>query len=499
VSGRRLAAVVVAVAALAAGGCGGSAGRPSAGWVPDDTLVYASLNTEPGSDTVKDAAQVLARLPSWPKVRPFLERSLRGFGAGAGVSLPRDVRPWLGDEAAVALAPQGGGQAGTLFVLDVRDETGAREFLQRLGNPNTRVKHAGTDIDVYGDQATALADGHLLAGPLSLVEKGLDAHEGDSPALTSRDAFRAAIKDAPGDRVAEAYVSARGLKGVVAARGGGGALLAGVLSPPGIRGAFLSLRAAGKAATVTVHEALAGGRRGFLPSTFSTAKAGEAPGAAAVFLEARRLDRVVDRLASRALASAGAGVRDTLGPLVRRRTQVSLLPRGGGSAALLVTAAVPSERKARERLASLQAGLGQALGATAGAAGAAPVVNERTVAGTAAFQLRVTPTFEVDYAVDGGRVLLATDLPALAAGLRGKTTLRETPAWKSVTGDLPDEVTSVGFLDPGRLLPVLEGSGLTRSQQYLAVRDDLRRLRAIGLSGKSGEGETTSEITLSIP
>jgi hypothetical protein len=306
--------------------------------------------------------------------------------------------------------------------------------------------------------------------------------------------------------VAEAYVSARGLKGVVAARGGGAALLAGALSPPGIRGAFLSLRAAGTAATVTVHEALMGGRRGFLPSTFSTAKAGEAPGAAAVFLEARRLDRVVDRLASRALASsrgalssAGAGVRDTLGPLVRRRTQVSLLPRGGGSAALLVTAAVPSERKARERLASLQATLGQALGATAGAAGAAPVVNERTVAGTDAFQLRVTPAFEIDYAVDGGRVLLATDLRALAAGLRGKATLRETPGWKSVTGDLPEKATSVGFLDPGRLLPVLEGSGLTRSQQYLAVRDDLRRLRAIGLSGTSGEGETTSEITLSIP
>jgi hypothetical protein len=147
----------------------------------------------------------------------------------------------------------------------------------------------------------------------------------------------------------------------------------------------------------------------------------------------------------------------------------------------------------------LQSALGQVLGTAADAAGAAPVVNERTVAGTTAFQLRITPAFELDYAVDDGQVLLATDLPALAAGLLEEDPLRRSADWRAVNSDLPDRVTSVGFLDPGRLLPLLEGSGLARSQQYLAVRDDLRRIRAIGLAGTSGEGETTSEITLSIP
>jgi hypothetical protein len=60
-------------------------------------------------------------------------------------------------------------------------------------------------------------------------------------------------------------------------------------------------------------------------------------------------------------------------------------------------------------------------------------------------------------------------------------------------------VGSVGFLDFSQLLDLGEQTGLNDSRAYLAARDDLRKIRAVGVSSSGAEGETTSEIILSIP
>ena len=66
-------------------------------------------------------------------------------------------------------------------------------------------------------------------------------------------------------------------------------------------------------------------------------------------------------------------------------------------------------------------------------------------------------------------------------------------------GDRPDEVASLGFLDFSQLLELGEQTGLNDSRAYLAARDDLSRIRAVGVSSSGDEGETTAEILLSIP
>jgi hypothetical protein len=60
-------------------------------------------------------------------------------------------------------------------------------------------------------------------------------------------------------------------------------------------------------------------------------------------------------------------------------------------------------------------------------------------------------------------------------------------------------VTSLGFLDFSQLLELGEQTGLNDNRAYLAARDDLRRVAAVGFHSRVREGETTAEILLSIP
>jgi hypothetical protein len=63
----------------------------------------------------------------------------------------------------------------------------------------------------------------------------------------------------------------------------------------------------------------------------------------------------------------------------------------------------------------------------------------------------------------------------------------------------PDRVGSLGFLDFSQLLELGEQTGLNDSRAYLAARDDLQKIRAVGVNSSGSEEETTAEILLSIP
>ena len=71
--------------------------------------------------------------------------------------------------------------------------------------------------------------------------------------------------------------------------------------------------------------------------------------------------------------------------------------------------------------------------------------------------------------------------------------------FEDVLGDRSGEVGSLGFLDFSQLLELGEQTGLNDSRAYLAARDDLQKVRAVGVNSSGSEEETTAEILLSIP
>src|SRR5688572_17907468 len=216
-----LALVAAAVLALRACG-GGETGPPPAAdaarMVPADALVYVHLSTDASRPAVARALDLAGRFPSFPRARDAALRRLSQ--AGAGLSFQRDVRPWLGDEAALALLNTPGATAGSLIVLDVTDRRRAEAFLRRVAGPPGRSEYRNTRILAYGNASAAFVDGDLAIGQLPGLRAAIDAQAGRRPSLARSSTFRRAADDLPAGRVADVYASPDGVTRLLAPQGG---------------------------------------------------------------------------------------------------------------------------------------------------------------------------------------------------------------------------------------------------------------------------------------
>ena len=200
-------------------------GGAAAELVPASALAYARLSTDPDDPEARELARLAPRIPGYLRVR---DAALQAISPAPGAfDVRRDVRPWLGEEAAVALVELGGGRFGSLVLARVRDEPRAEALLQRVAGARPGTRYKGTVVRRFGSNAAAFVRGYLVAGPELAVQRSIDAAEDDAPALAESDVFERALAGA--ERPAQVYVAPRGLG---AAPGGGvaGALVA-LLTP----------------------------------------------------------------------------------------------------------------------------------------------------------------------------------------------------------------------------------------------------------------------------
>ena len=130
--------------------------------------------------------------------------------------------------------------------------------------------------------------------------------------------------------------------------------------------------------------------------------------------------------------------------------------------------------------------------------GQAPTFGSAEVAGITAATAQLAPGLELSYAAWDDRLVVSTSLQGIretrrAEGLSGED------AFESVLGDRPSEFSALLFLDLNQLLALGEQAGLAEDPRYLAVRDDLQKLRAAGAVLSREEKFTTAELTFQIP
>jgi hypothetical protein len=130
--------------------------------------------------------------------------------------------------------------------------------------------------------------------------------------------------------------------------------------------------------------------------------------------------------------------------------------------------------------------------------GQAPTFGSADVAGITAATAQLAPGLELSYAAWDDRLVVSTSLQGIretrrAEGLSGED------AFESVLGDRPSEFSALLFLDLNQLLALGEQAGLAENSRYLAVRDDLQKLRAAGAVLSREEKFTTAELTFQIP
>ncbi|HEX3316610.1 MAG TPA: DUF3352 domain-containing protein [Solirubrobacteraceae bacterium] len=513
-----VAVVVVLVLVLSGGGETPPSTR-AAKLVPSDALVFLNLSTDAGRDGTKRALAVANRLPSFGAVKQALARRL-GTRAGP-VNFRRDIRPWLGDEAALAVLPTGGPVSQSELVFAVKDRDKAEQFISRSAGGAGTVKYKGVEIRRYGAVATAFLRDDLVIAPEPVIRSAIDQSHGRGQSLARNDQFTKAYAALPAGRALDAYVSRDGVRRLLAPQGGILGLAGTLVDQPALSGVGIGLSAQGDQARLTVHSVLDPALAKAAPSVlrpFDPTLLGEVPSGVLAYLGVAGVDRAGGRLLGLAGATGvnGAGVaslaqraratlaqragvnldRDVLSVL-RQEAALVILP-GLPTPTLALVAKTPDERRTRLALAKLQVPLARLFTVPASGAGQAPTFQERQIAGVDAFQLRLSPAIELDYAVFDGKLVIATSLAGIQRIKAHKQSLEDDAAFQSVLGSRPSTVTSLVFLDFGQLLALGERTGLGQDPAYLAVRNDLQRVRAVGTASTAGKNQSTAEITIAL-
>src|SRR5205085_9985180 len=116
---------------------------------PSDALAYVNLSIDSSRPAVKRAMTLASKLPSYALLRVAIQSRLSGLTAQNGsIDFSRDIRPWLGGEAAIALLNTPSSTAGSLIVLDVRDHGRAEAFLNQAG-AQSKGSYKGTQLRSY--------------------------------------------------------------------------------------------------------------------------------------------------------------------------------------------------------------------------------------------------------------------------------------------------------------------------------------------------------------
>jgi hypothetical protein len=517
------AVVVAAVIALAVAiGGGGSDGGPppatgAAAIVPADALAYVHLSTDDARPGVKHALALAARFPDYPLLLAALATRIPG-----GPFSTR-IRPWLGKEAALALLNTTSTTAGTLIVLDVADRARARSFLSQIGAA-PGATYRGVQLLRRGPASElAFVSHYLVLGQDPSVKAAIDVAKAGSPSLAGDLTYRRAAATEPDGRVLDAYASAAGVRRLLVAQGGLAGAIGALLYRPALAGVSMSLSAQAPGAQVQIHTVLDPALvqvSGAGASSFAPSLEPQLPAGSSLALDVTGLDKLAPRVLN---AGAAGGIAGGLGPLLSRlgealraegintqhilslfdgETALAIAPgTGDRTPALVIIARTANPSAARAELATLEVPLAQVLTPAPSASSSSAVIpafTDRQVDGVTVHQLPIASGLELDYAVFRNLVVVSTSLDGIAAVASARDTLARDPSFKATLGARPSRVTSLLFLNFSQLLSLGGQTGLLRGATFNAVRADLEKVRAVGLSSTSGENDSTAELSLQI-
>lgn len=188
---------------------------------PADSVAYAMMYLQPSTGQRMNLAELLGRMPGFAdqaaldqKIHEIAQRLL----ADAGFDYEADLRPWLGDQLAIAAGGSGlaTGQPAVVALISVTDPGQAEAALERMAAADETAyraeAHRGVAVMVSPDSAYALLDDLLVVSDAAAaVRAALDADADRAPSLADEPAFSTAMGRLPADHLGVAYLDLAGL------------------------------------------------------------------------------------------------------------------------------------------------------------------------------------------------------------------------------------------------------------------------------------------------
>ena len=224
-----LGLALVGLLALVVAGCGsssGGSGTDTAKIAPAASFFYAEANIDPTGSQESAMRSILGDFPGTgapqDRLNNLLEKASKSDKRGPNVDYLKDVKPWLGDKAAVFVTQDATTASKVAWAVAVAttDEGKAKDTIKKGKQAGDRdASYKGIDYVVdKGGTATGVVGGFFVAGSEAGMKQAIDASKGQS--LADADRYKQAIKSARSERVALVYEDLGGLLQAVSSAGG---------------------------------------------------------------------------------------------------------------------------------------------------------------------------------------------------------------------------------------------------------------------------------------
>ncbi len=533
-----LMTTAVAGAAIAVAGCGGDADSSSgaaageiASYIPAGSPLYVEATTDFDGPQWQQIDALAKLFPAYPELRAELDEALMS----EDVDFETEVKPLLGERAAMAglNVPQTDELANSLtsadpsvapdvvesaaddqqFVAVVEIAEGQEAALEKLLTDNGATaagESNGARLYTESDTAAAVADGILVVSDTQeQVQQALDAHAaGGDQTLGGTDKFTDALAKLPADVFGQAYIdvgafvqaagtSSAELQQLGIAEYQNGVVAASVAAEPEglrVKGVVLGVPDVGQV-------------------SFSPTLIDKAPADSIAYLGFSDLATSVTTVLEQARATQSEDARaqiDAIGGQLPSLLGVSLDDLSaltGGEHAVVVTSGTPDPgvtlalkvedgARASRTLDSLRTGIPALLSTFSPGTTLPQWQQVPLAAGVQGWQLPLSPEAGVVYGVDGDTALIGSSVASVTAVQRPTAPLSGTAEYQAAVSGMPDEVTSLAYVNVSQAVAAAEGLGAFDD----APAETLANLRPVkSLTAWSTGGDTpTFEVYLRI-
>jgi hypothetical protein len=212
--------VLALLALLAIAGCGGSSSSGDLAVVASPhSLVYLEAELSPSGASKEDLDALARKIAGVDDLGDFVVSKLEASAMedGEPVDFEKEVQPWLGERAAVALQGLEGGElTDPVVAVQATDPTAAQAFVERQArqskDPYRKGSYEGFEFEVGGSEDNAIGvvgDDLVIAEGEDGFKAAVDASQGES--LADRGEFEEAMGHAVDGSVADAFVDFGGL------------------------------------------------------------------------------------------------------------------------------------------------------------------------------------------------------------------------------------------------------------------------------------------------
>lgn len=193
----------------------GAATDRAASLVPADAALYANVYLQPSNGQRMNLAGLLGRVPGFEDESTLdekIDQVAQNLLSGAGIDYRQHVKPWLGNQIAIAAWPSTADpmDAEPILLVAVKDVEAARasvaELVARDGPTFTTETYQGVDLQVAEGTSYAILDEMLVVAPAADQLRAVVDVSAGADSLADAQAFREAADRLPADHLASVYV-----------------------------------------------------------------------------------------------------------------------------------------------------------------------------------------------------------------------------------------------------------------------------------------------------